>query len=90
MDPHRTHDTLPLLKAVLPTTIKQLRSWIGSYKQLSACIRDHSIPLTNLEKLTSASAASQTRIKWTNELKRDFEKAKQVLTNLQEGTILLF
>ena len=41
------HTTLPLINAALPNTVKQLRSWIGSYKQLSSCIKDHSIPLEN-------------------------------------------
>ena len=34
--------------------MKQLRSWIGSTKQLSACIQNYSMPLANLEKLTGS------------------------------------
>ena len=35
------HTTLPLISAPLPTTVKQLRSWLGSYKQLSSCMRNY-------------------------------------------------
>ena len=40
------HTTLPLINAARLITVKQLRSWIGSYKQLSACIRNYTIPLS--------------------------------------------
>lgn len=34
------HTVLPLIRANTPNTIKQLRSWIGSFKQLSMCIKN--------------------------------------------------
>ena len=78
------HTVLPLVNAEEPSTIKQLRSWIGSYKQLAACIKDHSIPLGRLEKLTGSGASSATRIQWTEELRNDFKDAKETLKSLQE------
>ena len=78
------HTTLPLVKASLPRTVKQLRSWIGSYKQLSACIRNYSIPLANLEKLTGSDKSSSTKIEWNDQLKEDFNTAKKMMTELEE------
>ena len=49
------HTTLPLINAEKLTTVKQLRSWIGTFKQLSPCIRNYAIPLSRLEKLTCAN-----------------------------------
>ena len=39
------HTISPLSKAPEPGTVKQLRSFIGSYKQLSECIRNYAILL---------------------------------------------
>ena len=62
------HTTLPLINAPLPITVKQLRSWIGSYKQLSTCIQNYAIPLSRLEKLTGSDKSSSMKIQWTEEL----------------------
>ena len=78
------HTTLPLISAPLPGTVKQLRSWIGSYKQLSACIKDYSVPLSRLEKLTGSDKSSSLKIQWTDELKEDFEKAKEMIRTLEK------
>ena len=78
------HTTLPLVNAPLPITVKQLRSWIGSYKQLSACIRNYSVPLSRLEKLTGSDKASASKIQWTPELENDFDTAKQMIKKLEE------
>ena len=77
------HTTLPLINANKPTTVKQLRSWIGAYKQLSPCIRDYSIPLSRLESLTGSDKSSATRIQWTNDLENDFKQAKAMIQNLE-------
>ena len=77
------HTTLPLINAPLPTTVKQLRSWIGSYKQLSSCIQNYSIPLTRLEKLTGSDKNSAMKIQWTNELQTDFSNAKEMIKTLE-------
>ena len=44
------HTVSPLTRAEEPTTVKQLRSFIGSYKQLTECIKDYAILLAPLEK----------------------------------------
>ena len=78
------HTTLPLINAPLPGTVKQLRSWIGSYKQLSACIRDYSVPLSKLEKFTGSDKSSSLKIQWTEEMKEDFTKAKEMIKTLEK------
>ena len=78
------HTTLPLINATPPTTVKQLRSWIGSYKQLSACIRDYAVPLTQLEKMTGSDKNSSTKIQWTEQLLKDFEEAKAKIKALEK------
>ena len=64
--------------------MKQLRSWIGSFKQLSACIRNYSVPLAKLEKLIGSDKPSALNIQWTPELEEDFHSAKQMIKNLEE------
>lgn len=78
------HTTNPLINAALPVTVKQLRSWIGSYKQLSSCIKDYSIPLSRLEKLTGSDKSSAMKVPWTDELKDDFEQAKIKIKDLEK------
>ena len=51
---------------------------------MSACIKNHSIPLAQLEKLTGNTNASNTKIQWNDKLKADFETAKEMLGKLQE------
>ena len=43
------HTTNPLIHAELPKTVKQLRSWVGVYKQLATCMKNYAIPLTRIE-----------------------------------------
>ena len=78
------HTTNPLINASLPVTVKQLRSWIGSYKQLSSCIKDYSVPLSRLEKLTGSDKSSSLKIQWNDELKQDFENAKLMIKTLEK------
>ena len=78
------HTTNPLIDAALPTTVKQLRSWIGSYKQLSSCMKDYSVPLARLEKLTGSDKSSSLKIVWTDELKGDFDAAKEKIKALEK------
>ena len=41
----------PLIKAEPQPTIKQMRSWVGSLKQLTECIQDYAIMLGLLETM---------------------------------------
>ena len=78
------HTTNPLCNATLPVTVKQLRSWIGSYKQMSSCMKDYSIPLSKLEKLTGSDKSSSLKIQWTEDIKNDFELAKEKIRTLEQ------
>ena len=44
------HSILALAHTKLPTTIKQLRSFLGSLKQLSSCLPGYAITIHSLEK----------------------------------------
>ena len=75
------HTVSPLTKAEEPNTVKQLRSFIGSYKQLSECIEGYAVLLNPLESAV-ASKESADRIKWTPELSEHFKTAKEALSNI--------
>ena len=79
-----SHSTLPLINADLPVTVKQLRSWIGSYKQLSTCIKNYAVPLSGLEKLTGSDKNSSTKIQWTAQLEQDFNTAQEMIRTLEK------
>ena len=80
---HPTSHTLnPLSIAPEPKTVKQLRSWLGAAKQLSACLDNYSIYFSPLEKIVS-SRKSQEYITWTSELSQQFSKAKSMLNSVK-------
>ena len=72
----QSHVVSSLVKAEPPTTCKQLRSYLGAYKQLNACIPDYATLLAPFEKIL-ASRASAERIVWTEQLSKDFETLKK-------------
>jgi len=76
----------PLSSSQPPKTVKQLRGWIGAYRQLSETIKDHAITLTVLEKET-AGRKSRDEIKWTPPLLESFNTAKKSLKHSQSITI---
>ena len=80
------HVVSPLSQAPLPKTIKQLRGFIGAYRQLSDTIKDHAITLGALEKLTGGKN-SREHVSWTDDLRKEFELAKQSLTNIKSIAI---
>ena len=53
-----------------------MRSFLGSYKQLSDCVQGYAILLSDLEKLVGSRSSSE-RIKWTPELEETFNRAKE-------------
>ena len=81
-----SHTTSPLTKADPPITVKQLRSWLGSYKQLTNCISHYATLLGPLEDIIG-NRASAERITWTAELVKAFNKAKDSLKDI--GTIFV-
>ena len=76
------HTISPLTKAEEPVTVKQLRSFIGSLKQLTECIKDYAILLNPLE-VAVAGKASAERILWTQDLSDNFKRAKAALDNIE-------
>ena len=76
------HTISPLTWAEEPTTVKQLRSFIGSYKQISECVIDYAVLLSPLEKAV-AGLESAARIQWTPELSKSFEVAKEALKDVK-------
>ena len=77
-----SHTVSPLTKADPPTTVKQLRSWLGSYKQLTSCISQYAKFLEPLEDVVGGRASAE-RIVWTEVLMKNFELAKKSLNNIQ-------
>ena len=58
-----SHTTNTLSRAQLPRTIKQLRGFLGSFKQFSKCVKGHGPLLSQLEAMTGShrpSAESST------------------------------
>ena len=70
------------MKAPPPTTVKQLRSWLGAAKQMSQCIPNYAVVFSPLER-TAGNRGSAERIQWTDELLKSFEKAKEAVTNIK-------
>ena len=77
-DPHRQNS---LLKAELPSTTKQLRSYLGSYQTFYKCKPRIREVLGPLQALTS-NGGSSNKITWTSELIDVFKKSKEELKNL--------
>ena len=75
------HVVSPLLKANPPVTVKQGRSWVGAYKQMTECIPRYAVLLGPLEKIL-AGRASAEHINWTDELLQQFDKCKKSLNDL--------
>ena len=71
-----------------PKTVKQLRGWIGAYRQVAETIPNYSITLGLLEKETGGKK-SREEIKWSPSLLQQFDKAKDSLKLSQSITIPL-
>ena len=81
-----THVINPLTNAPPPTTTRQMRSFIGAYRQLSEFVQGYAILLKPLE-ISTRGKKSQEKIIWTEQLKLDFERAKDALRNPKSVTI---
>ena len=62
--------------------LTQLRSFIGSYKQLAECIDNYAVLLGPLEKAVAGSQSAE-RIQWTDDLSDSFKIAKEALNNVE-------
>ena len=76
------HTISPLTLAEEPTTVKQLRSFIGSFKQLTECIKDYAILMGPLEQVVAGKSSAE-RIQWTEDLSKSFRRAKESLANVE-------
>ena len=76
------HKISPLRDTPLPKTVKMLRSFLGSYKQLSCCIPEYAVILSPLEKIVGGKASAEI-INWNAELSSTFQKAKESLNYLE-------
>ena len=73
--PHRVN---PLVTAKEPTTVKQMRSWLGASKQLSAGLKDYAVVFQPLE-LMVAGKSSAEKLVWSEDSKAKFAKAKTLI-----------
>ena len=75
------HTISPLTLAEPPNTVKQLRSWLGSFKQLTACIPRYATLLGPLEDLVSGRG-SAAKVTWAKEALSSFSAAKKSLSKV--------
>ena len=80
-DPHRQNT---LLTASRPKTIKELRSFLGTYHTFYKCQEKQNTLLAPLTKMVSNNPPSSQKIEWTEELTCSFEKAKAAAKNLDK------
>ena len=80
-DKHRTNT---LVSAELPVTVKNLRSYLGSYNTFYKCKKDISILLSSLAKLTANDKASSAKIDWTPDLIADFKKSQEEAKDMDQ------
>ena len=78
-----THATSTLSKATLPTTVKMLRSFLGSFKQFVDCVPNCAHLLHTLE-LMVANKKSADKLDWSDDAIKVFEAAK-LATNSIKG-----
>ena len=72
-----SHTTSSLVNATKPVTVKQMRSFLGSFKQLSASLPNYAKTIHGLEQIV-AGRASADRISWTPQLEETFSQAKKL------------
>ena len=80
-----SHTTSSLSKSALPKTAKQIRGWLGAFKQFSSCVPQYSVLLSGLEKL-HAGVESKDYINWTEETQKLFRKAQEATNSVEAIT----
>ena len=76
------HTITPLAHASEPSTVKQLRSFLGSVKQLSECLENYAVLLDPLEKAVAGRPSSE-KVDWAKNITESFNAVKGALNNLQ-------
>ena len=77
------HKLNPLVSAAPPGTVKQMRSWLGAAKQLSAGLHNYAVLFRPLEQVV-AGRGSAERVIWTEQLEQQFKDAKNMLPSMQK------
>ena len=80
------HTTSSLSIATPPTTVKGLRSFLGSFKQFTDCVEKYAVLLHGLEKLVGGRGSAE-RIEWTPDNLQAFEKAKSATKDVKAVTV---
>ena len=80
-----SHTTSTLSKASLPKTAKQLRGWLGAFKQFSSCVPQYSSLLSGLEKM-HAGVESKDYINWSEESQNLFRRAQEATNSVEAIT----
>ena len=79
-DQHRQN---VIANAPLPTTVKNLRSYLGAYRTFFRCKQNMSHILRELEEF-QAGKKSSDKLLWNDQLKDKFEKSKHEIQTLDE------
>ena len=74
------HTISTLVSAPTPKTVKQMRSFLGSFKQLSSSLPKYAETVHALEK-AAAGRKSSEHIIWTEALDESFQAAKKLASN---------
>ena len=76
------HKLNPLVSAECPVTVKQLRSWLGAAKQLSAGLENYATVFRSLEQLVAGKGSAE-RLVWSDENRAGFKKAKDLVASVK-------
>ena len=79
------HTISALANSQRPKTARQLRGWLGAFKQFSQCVNDYAPLLSGLEKMHS-SLGSRDYLTWTDENIKMFEEAKKATSRVESLT----
>ena len=82
-----SHTTSALAKAPLPKTVKQLRGFLGSFKQFTQCVQRYGELLTQLESMTGSHIPSAEKIQWTPEQEAAFNAARDATKDIKAYAI---
>ena len=74
------HTISALTTAKRSVTVKQLRSFLGSFKQISATLHRYAATIHTLEQVV-AGRKSADKINWTDSLDNSFSEAKKLAAN---------
>ena len=77
-----SHTVSALSRAPEPSTVKGMRSFLGSFKQFTECVKDYAHLLHDLD-LLCAGRASTEKIVWTEKIRETFQQAKAATSKIE-------